>query len=30
VLGVFKNGPRGWTADAMDLPVGALRSFNGL
>jgi len=30
VLGVFKNGPRGWTPDAIELPVGAKRSFDGL
>lgn len=30
VLGVFKNGPRGWTNDTIELPVGATRSFEGL
>jgi hypothetical protein len=30
VLGVFKNGPRGWANDWIDLPVGELRTFDGL
>ncbi len=30
VLGVFKNGPRGWANDWIELPVGAQRSFDGL
>ena len=30
VLGVFKNGPRGWANDWFELPVGAQRDFNGL
>jgi hypothetical protein len=30
LLGVFKNGPRGWTNDTTELPVGATRSFDGL
>lgn len=30
VLGVFKNGPRGWANDWIDLPVGTQRDFNGL
>ncbi len=29
-LGVFKNGPRGWTNDWIELPIGAERDFNGL
>jgi len=27
---VFKNGPRGWTMDWIDLPVGPVVDFNGL
>jgi len=30
VLGVFKNGPRFWLYDWIELPVGAQRDFNGL
>ena len=30
VLGVFKNGPRFWMYDWIELPVGAQRSFAGL
>jgi hypothetical protein len=30
VLGVFKNGPRGWAMDWIELPVGAMRTFDGL
>jgi hypothetical protein len=30
VLDVFKNGPRGWANDWIDLPVGAERDFDGL
>ncbi len=30
VLGVFKNGPRGWANDWIELAVGAQRSFDGL
>lgn len=30
VLGVFKNGPRHWATDWIELPVGTLRTFNGL
>jgi len=30
VLGVFKNGPRGWANDWIELPVGTERDFNGL
>jgi len=30
VLGVFKNGPRTWTMDWIELPVGSLRTFGGL
>ena len=30
VLGVFKNGPRHWMYDWIELPVGAQRSFDGL
>lgn len=30
VLGVFKNGPRGWANDWIDLPVGTQHDFNGL
>lgn len=30
VLGVFKNGPRGWTPDWIELPTGTERDFNGL
>ena len=29
VLGVFKNGPRGWANDWIELPVGAQRDFDG-
>jgi hypothetical protein len=30
VLGVFKNGPRSWCYDWIELPVGTERDFNGL
>jgi hypothetical protein len=30
VLGVFINGPRLWTLDWIEVPVGAERDFNGL
>lgn len=30
VLGVFKNGPRGWANDWFELPVGTQRDFDGL
>jgi hypothetical protein len=30
VLGVFKNGPRHWAMDWIELPVGAERNFDGL
>jgi len=30
VLGVYKNGPRHWTMDWVELPVGAERDFDGL
>ena len=30
VLGVFKNGPRGWANDWIELPVGELRTFEDL
>jgi hypothetical protein len=30
VWGVFKNGPRGWTMDWIELPAGPVRSFDGL
>lgn len=30
VMGVFKNGPRFWCYDWIELPVGAERDFNGL
>jgi hypothetical protein len=30
VFAVFKNGPRGWANDWIELPVGELRTFNGL
>ena len=30
VLGVFKNGPRFWMYDWIELPVGTQRDFNGL
>ncbi len=30
VLGVFKNGPRHWAMDWIELPVGAKRTFDGL
>jgi hypothetical protein len=30
VLGVFKNGPRLWTLDWVEVMVGAERDFNGL
>jgi len=30
VLGVFKNGPRHWMYDWIELPVGTQRDFNGL
>lgn len=28
-LGVWKNGPRGWTMDWIDLPVGEVMTFDG-
>jgi hypothetical protein len=30
VWGVFKNGPRGWTMDWIELPAGPVRTFDGL
>jgi hypothetical protein len=30
VLGVFKNGPRHWSNDWIELPVGGTRNFDGL
>jgi len=30
VLGVFKNGPRGWTMDWIELPAGPVLTFDGL
>ena len=30
VLGVFKNGPRLWTLDWVDVVLGTERDFNGL
>jgi hypothetical protein len=30
VLGVFKNGPRYWAMDWIELPVGSMRTFDGL
>ena len=30
VLGVFKNGPRHWAMDWIQIPVGAKRNFDGL
>ena len=30
VLAAYKNGPRGWTMDWIDLPVGPVVSFDGL
>ena len=30
MLGVFKNGPRHWAMDWIELPVGAKRTFDGL
>lgn len=30
VATVFKNGPRGWTMDWIDLPVGPVVGFDGL
>jgi hypothetical protein len=30
VLGVFKNGPRGWANDWIDLGTGTERDFNGI
>jgi hypothetical protein len=30
VLGVFKNGPRDWATDWIELPVGTMRTFDGL
>ncbi len=29
VLGVWKNGPRGWTMDWIELPVGDVQTFDG-
>lgn len=30
VWDVFKNGPRGWTMDWIELPVGPVKTFDGL
>jgi len=30
VWGVFKNGPRGWVMDWIELPSGPVRTFDGL
>jgi len=30
VLGVFKDGPRHWSTDWIELPVGTMRTFDGL
>ena len=30
VIGVFKNGPRGWANDWIELPAGEVRTFDGL
>lgn len=30
VWGVFKNGPRGWAMDWIELPAGPVRTFDGL
>lgn len=30
LLGVFKNGPRYWMYDWIELPIGELKEFNGL
>jgi hypothetical protein len=30
VIAAYKNGPRGWTMDWIDLPVGPVVSFDGL
>jgi hypothetical protein len=30
VIAAFKNGPRGWTMDWIELPVGQVVSFDGL
>jgi hypothetical protein len=30
VVAAYKNGPRGWTMDWIDLPVGPVVSFDGL
>jgi len=30
VWGVFKNGPRGWVMDWIELPAGPVRTFDGL
>lgn len=30
VLGVFKNGPRGWVMDWIELPAGEVQTFDGL
>ena len=29
VLGVWKNGPRGWTMDGIELPAGDVQTFDG-
>ncbi len=29
VMAVWKNGPRGWTVDRIDLPVGTVTTFDG-
>lgn len=29
VMAVWKNGPRGWTVDRIDLPVGEVTTFDG-
>lgn len=30
VLAAYKNGPRGWTMDMIELPVGPVEDFDGL
>ena len=30
VIGAYKNGPRGWTMDTLDIPVGPVETFEGI
>jgi hypothetical protein len=30
VIGAYKNGPRGWTYDSVEIPVGPVETFEGI